>query len=103
MSDQVRNKTKRIIVWFVVGAHIAVLLIPGIVYALIEWLKPAKPDIYKVVLTEKIPGEERNPSPDPGGSPEDLPPSPNDVSDIPELPQPKPEPPQPKPISHSHL
>ena len=101
MSDKVRSKTKRIIVWFVIGAHVILLVIPGIVYALTQWLKPAKPIVHKIVLADSMPAGDSTPDGNSGGSPEqpsepDLP-TPNDISDIPEMPQPKPQPPKPQP------
>ena len=100
MSDKVRNKTKRIIIWSVIGAHVILLVIPAIVYALTQWLKPAKPVVHKIVLADSIPGGAPIPDGNSGGTPEqsepDLP-SPTDISDIPEMPQPKPQPPKPQP------
>ena len=101
MSDKVRNKTKRIIIWSVIGAHVILLVIPAIVYALTQWLKPAKPVVHKIVLADSIPGGAPISDGNSGGTPEqsnepDLP-SPTDISDIPEMPQPKPQPPKPQP------
>lgn len=111
MSDLVRSKSKRIIIWSVIGAHIVLIVIPGIVYALKEWMKPKKTVIHKVVVTDQMPGSDQNPDADPGGTPENtqqqetLPPDPQKISDIPDMPQPKPQPkpvikpkPQPKPV-----
>ena len=99
MSDQVKGKTKRVIVWFVIGAHVVLILIPGIVFALMEWMKPEKPVVHKVTLTNKIPGSNQQSETNTTSEPDsgDLPDPPTDVSDVPEMPQPKPQPPQPKP------
>ena len=104
MSDKVRQKTKRIIVWFVIWAHVILLVIPGLVYALTEWLKPEKTVVHKVVLADSPPAG----NPTPGGSQGDPPPQtddplpdPGEISEIPDMPQPKPTPeptPKPKPV-----
>ena len=101
MSDKVSSRTKRIVVWSVIGAHVILLVIPALVYALTQWLKPAKPLVHKIVLTDSMPGGDPAPAGNSGGSPEQPSdpalPSPKDISDIPEMPQPKPEPPKPQP------
>ena len=55
MSDKVRNRTKRIIIWSVIGAHVILLVIPAIVYALTQWLKPQKEVVHKIVLANAMP------------------------------------------------
>ena len=100
MSDKVRNRTKRIIIWSVIGAHVILLVIPAIVYALTQWLKPQKEVVHKIVLADAMPAGNPDQADNSSGAPEqtsDPAPSPKEISEIPEMPQPQPQPPKPQP------
>ncbi|MBQ7404734.1 MAG: hypothetical protein IJW05_14990, partial [Lentisphaeria bacterium] len=97
----VGSKLKRFIVWLVIGVHVAVIIIPGLVMALIAWLKPQDVLVSKVVLVDSMPNEHTTPSLNPGAAPtpSNDPPVPPDLPDIPEMQEvPAPQPPQPKPV-----
>ena len=104
----VGSKLKRFIVWLVIGVHVSIIVIPGLVMALIAWLKPQEVLVSKVVLVDSLPNDNTIPSHNPGPAPtpsNDPPAPPSDLPDIPDVQEvpaptpPTPTPPQPKPTA----
>ena len=105
----VSSGSKVFIVWLVIALHLAIFVIPGIIYAIVTWLQPDKVLVSKVVLVDSLPNEHTAPSRNPGeaAEPQNDFVQPPDVPDIPEVrevevpPKPKKVPqekPRPKPV-----
>ncbi len=104
-KDYISKRLRTFIIWFVVSAHVCLVVIPYLAMLLSSWLGPQKVLVSKVVLVDSEPNDNIIPSKYPGKNPnppDEVPPPPGKLDDVPNLPQapeptPTPTPPEPQP------